>query len=423
MMTFRIRGGRPLSGELSVSGSKNAALPILAACLLIRETVELSALPEISDTAAMLHLLTRRGVSVTRLSFGRYRIDASGAQVSHAVSEEDGRIRGSLYLLGAELAAFGESEIGCPGGCNFGERPIDIHLHALRSLGAEVNERQGRLYASAPCLEGNRVTLRYPSVGATVNAILASTMARGRTILVGAAVEPHVFDLVAFLSSAGAKIQAPAPGVFVIEGGFRLHGTEHRILPDMIEAGSYLLMTAATRGEILLRNAPTAQLKELLTILSGTGCEIASVRGDEVRLAMRRRPAAARAVTAPYPGFPTDLHPQLAAYLALGDGVSEITETVFEGRFRYLSGLSRFGAQTRLHGSSVSIVGVPSLVGARVSAPDLRASAAYLTAALAADGESLLCGAELLFRGYETPLRKLRRLGAIISDGGAVCDS
>ena len=420
MKILRIRGGIPLVGEAEVSGAKNAALPILAATLLVRAPIELSGVPEIGDTAEMLTLLSMRGVLVRRIGKGRYLLDASDAEASDLVIPGDGRLRGSLYLLGAGLAAFGRSSVGVPGGCQLGERPFDLHLLALRALGAVAFESEGRLFAKAESLHGAEIRLAYPSVGATVNAILAALGAKGRSVIYGAAREPHIVDLIRFLISCGASIRIGADGEIVVFGGERLSGTDYRIMPDMIEAGSYLLMAASTRGDLLLRRAPLGQLGALFPLLRETGCELTPLGDDLIRLRMRSRPRPISVQTEPYPGFPTDLHPPLAAYLSLGSGESRITETVFKDRFRYREGLSAFGAHLSLADKTACIQGRDRLCGARVSAPDLRAAAAYLTAALAAEGESILCHAELLYRGYETPLFKLRRLGAVISDGDAL---
>lgn len=418
MKTLRIRGGVPLSGEVAVSGSKNAALPILAASLLVREPIELLNLPEICDCAEMLSLLRLRGVTAERVERGHYRLTAPDKPSIASVAAGEGRMRGSLYLLGASLAACGEASVGLPGGCDFGSRPFDLHVSVLEALGASVEERDGRLFASARVLRGTDYTFSTVSVGATVNAILAATMARGTSVLRRAAEEPHVKDLIAFLVSAGADISSPERGVIVIRGQRPLHGTVHRITPDMIEAGTYLLMAAATRGEITLRGAPTEQLDALFTVLSQMGCELSVLSSEDVRLAMRRRPAPLSLSTAPYPAFPTDLHPQTAAVLALAEGESRITETVFAGRFRYTEGLRAFGASLSVEGTDVVIGGIPSLHGAEAVAPDLRGGAALLISALAAEGESVIRGAELLDRGYEELLAKLTGLGALIADGG-----
>ena len=421
MKILRVSGGRPLFGELVVSGSKNAALPILAATLLIRGTVELIGLPEIRDVSAMLHLLSLRGVRVEHLERGRYRLNAEEASPSSVAFPEDGGLRGSIYLLGAGLAAHRRSAVGLPGGCDFGERPHDLHCYALRAFGAKVLEREKGLYAEARSLVGGEIRLSYPSVGATVNAILAATLAKGRSVIYGAAREPHVMDLISFLNRSGARIKVLEQGTVAVSGVERLAPLSYRVMPDMIEAGSYLLMAAATRGEIHLRRAPEGQLASLLPLLSESGCRVWEIGSDEIALEMRGRPKPISVTTEPYPGFPTDLHPQLSAYLALCLGESRIREMVFRDRFRYLTGLSAFGANVTREGREARIVGRERLFGARVTAPDLRAAAAYLTAAMAAEGESLILSAELLLRGYEAPLRKLRRLGAVISDADVEC--
>ena len=419
MKILRISGARPLVGELVVSGSKNAALPLLAATLLVRGPIELIGLPEIRDVSEMLNLLALRGVRVEHLERGRYRLNAEDASPSSVAFPEDGRLRGSIYLLGAGLAAHRRSAVGLPGGCDFGQRPHDLHCHALRALGAEVHETGDGLYAEAERLVGGEIRLSYPSVGATVNAILAATTAKGRSVIYGAAREPHIIDLISFLNSSGARIRLLGEGIISVVGVERLSATTYRVMPDMIEAGSYLLMAAATQGEMRLRRAPLGQLSSLLPLLSASGCRLVQIRSDELSLRMSGRPRPISVRTEPYPGFPTDLHPQLAAYLAVCDGESTVTETVFKNRFRYLEGLSAFGANAVCEGSTVRIVGRKRLHGARVRAPDLRAAAAYLIAAMAAEGESLLLDAEILYRGYEAPLRKLRRLGAVISDADA----
>ena len=417
MKILRIRGGMPLEGELVVSGSKNAALPILAATLLIRQPIELIGLPEIGDTHEMLNLLRLRGAFVEHLERGRYRIDTNGVITLGAPHFRDSRLRGSIYLLGAGLAAFGESAVGLPGGCNFGERPIDLHLDAFRALGAEISLENGGIFVKGDRLHAGEIKLSYPSVGATVNAILAACGASGRSVIRGIAREPHVLDLIRFLVCAGAKIYLPDADTAVVWGKEKLRAESYRIIPDMIEAGTYLLAAAATRGAIRLRHAPADQLKSLLPMLSASGCEIAQNRADEIFLRMRKRPDPIIARTEPYPGFPTDLHPPLAAYLLRCKGEGFITEDVFQTRFRYLEGLRRFGGEISLDQNTVKIVGQSELIGARVEAPDLRGAAAYLIASLMAEGESLMLSPDLLYRGYEAPIAKLRRLGLIISDG------
>ena len=421
MDTIRIRGGVPLSGELAVSGSKNAALPILAAALLIREPIELTHLPNISDVADMLGILASRGALIERAG-ERCRIRAPLIPCMETVCEE-GRLRGSLYLLGAMLGAYGEARVALPGGCDLGGRPFDLHLEALSALGAEVAVGDGVISARAARLRGTEYTFPAVSVGATVNAILAATAAKGKTVLRGAAREPHIVDLIAFLNSAGAEILVPTPGVIVVNGAKPLHATKHWIIPDMIEAGTYLLAATATRGNICLRNAPIGQLASLFKPLSEMGAHLSLWRSGEIELRALERPRPTDLVAEPYPGFPTDLHPQAAAVLSLARGESRITEKVFPGRFRYVLGLSELGADLKNEGAVLNIRGVETLHGATVRVPDLRGGASLLIAALAAEGETRLLGTSHLARGYASLIPRLRSLGAIIEDGGGASAS
>ncbi len=417
MNTIQVRGGVPLSGELTVSGSKNAALPILAASLLIRGPIELFGIPKISDVDRMLALLEARGSQI-RQSGESIMLCAEGVPPVSETRKEESRLRGSLYLLSASLGAFGEGAVGLPGGCDLGARPFDLHLSVLRALGAETEVTDGEIRARAARLRGREYCFPIPSVGATVSGILAAVSAEGKTVLCGAAREPHVLDLISFLRSAGAKIETPKPGVIAIEGGKPLHSTSYRITSDMIEAGTYLLVAAATRGEILLRNAPCDQLDACLAALLRLGCRVDIPSADEIFLSMRRRPRPLSLTAEPYPGFPTDLHPQMAAVLSLAKGESRILETVFDRRFRYATELSRLGASLQNEGAVLNIKGVECLFGGEATAPDLRGGAALLIAALAAEGGTVLHGMTHLNRGYAALVPRLRSLGALISDGG-----
>lgn len=419
MKTLCITGGRPLSGEIRISGSKNAALPILFATLLIREPVLLENIPDIRDTALAIDLLSGFSVKTCAHGGGTYAIDAKRAAPGAGELSPARSMRGSIYLLGASLARFGEARLPLPGGCDFGSRPIDCHLALLRQMGAEICEEDGYLTAKASRLRG--ITFRFPiiSVGATVNAILAATAAEGETVLIGAAEEPHVFDLVAFLRAAGARIASPDRGVLVIDGGARLHGCRHRITPDMIEAGTYLLAVAAAGGDAYLRGADIGHLGAEVDLLRKVGI---SVSGNPAGIRVLRcgRISGADFETAPYPGFPTDLQPQTVALLALADGESRVTETVWADRFRYAGELRKMGADLKECGRTLLCRGVPRLRGARMTIPDLRAGAALAIAALAAEGDSLLENATLIERGYENFCKKMATLGARISVCGEV---
>ncbi len=412
MSKLIVRGGKPLSGTVSVAGSKNAALPILAATLLTRGKSVLHSLPRIGDTDVMRALLAGYGVICREGEGGALSVDTADAHCAEA-SPLGAKLRASLYLLGASLAAFGEGHCVMAGGCDFGGRPIDLHLGVLRALGAEVVPGDGEIHVYGKHLVGTEYTYRFPSVGATVNGLLAAVRARGRTVLRGIAAEPHIADLIAYLRACGAEIETPAPRLAVITGVECLHGAEHTILPDMIEAGSYLLAVLGCGGRVCLQNTDKDVLLPLLSPLEDTGVsfsigalrELCAIGGGERGVSL---------TTAPYPGFPTDLHPQMAAYLSSCRGESVIRETVWPGRFRYVPLFRAFGAEISRHADAVYIRGVNSLCAADVTAPDLRAGFALLALALRAKGETVISGAELILRGYEELVFKLRSLGADI---------
>ena len=419
MKTLTVIGGRELSGEVRIHGSKNAALPILFSSLLFSEAVEIANLPAITDVGAALALLSSLGVKVTKTGRDGVLLDPSSARPAVCDPAVTGSLRGSLYLLGAAAGRLGELSLPHPGGCNFGARPIDLHLDVLRTMGLAISESErGVSVRGRP----RGALFRFPavSVGATVNAILAAVLAEGRTVLTGAAREPHVLDLIAFLRLAGARISTPSPGTVVIDGVPRLHGITYRVCPDMIEAGTYLLFAMAAGGSVTLRSAAPEQLAPILPLFSGMGARI-GVGVDALSVFRKGRLRPVRVETAPYPGFPTDLQPQLTALACLADGESVICDPIFPTRFGYVSELQKAGAKIDAANGRALVAGGAKLTGAIMTAPDLRAGAALTLAALAGEGESTLARYDLIERGYADFCKTLGSLGARvrISDGGA----
>ena len=416
MKTLTVTGREKLSGEVVIHGSKNAALPLLFASLLFSEPIELENLPSITDVSASLALLAALGVRATETGRGRVLLDPSSARPAPLPPSLSGSLRGSLYLLGAAAGRLGELSLPRPGGCNFGARPIDLHLAVLRAMGLSVSlSGEGVSVKGRP--RGAVIDFKTVSVGATVNAILCAVLADGRTVLTGAAREPHVLDLVGFLRAAGARIARPAPGVYVIDGVPRLHGVSYRVCPDMIEAGTYLFFALATGGNVTLRSAPADQIAPILPLLEAAGAKIGAGVGS-LSLCAPARPRALSVETAPYPGFPTDLQPQLTALACLSDGEGRISDPIFPTRFGYVPDLIRMGASVSVSDGCAVVSGVPRLRGASVTAPDLRAGAALTLAALAAEGESRIARFDLIERGYADYVRTLTALGARVTPGG-----
>lgn len=417
MKELILSGGERLSGEVRIHGSKNAALPILFAALLFSEPIELTGLPDITDVSAALSLLSSLGVRVRRAGRETVILDPANAAPGALDPALTGSLRGSVYLLGASCGRLSGATVPRPGGCNFGARPIDLHLAAFSALGLPVSENEaGVSVAGRP--KGAIFHFPTVSVGATVNAILAATLAKGRTVLTGTAREPHVCDLISFLKAAGARIASPVPGTLVIDGVVRLRGVSYRICPDMIEAGTYLLFATATRGDVTLRDCPPGQIAPLFPLLAGMGAKIGA-GVDAVALSAPDRVKPIRATTAPYPGFPTDLQPQLTALACLADGESIVSDPVFPTRFGYVAELGRMGANIRVRDGVAVIEGGARLVGQRMTAPDLRAGAALTLAALSADGESRISRFDRIERGYADYVTNLSALGArvTLSDG------
>ncbi len=413
MEQYIIKGGNPLVGEVEIGGAKNAALAILAAAIMTDETVTIDNLPDVNDINVLLEAMMGIGASVQRLD--RHTVRICGAGVGDFSIEYDyiKKIRASYYLLGALLGKHHRAEVALPGGCNIGSRPIDQHLKGFRALGAEVDIANGKIIAEAEVLSGKHLYFDVVSVGATINVMLAAAMAEGTTIMENVAKEPHVVDVANFLNSMGANIKGAGTDVIKIKGVSKLHKTEYSIIPDQIEAGTFMFAAAATKGDVTVLNVIPKHLEATVAKLVEIGCEVEEF-DDAVRVVAKERLGSTHVKTLPYPGFPTDMQPQIGVTLALCNGTSTITESIFENRFKYLDELARMGAQTKVEGNTAVIEGVEKLSGARVSAPDLRAGAALCIAGLATDGITIIDDIVYIQRGYERFEEKLRSLGGII---------
>ncbi|MCL2494749.1 MAG: UDP-N-acetylglucosamine 1-carboxyvinyltransferase [Oscillospiraceae bacterium] len=416
MASYIIHGGQRLEGEHTVQGAKNSALPILAATVAARGECVLHGCPDLSDVRATLAILEHLGCAVKREG-GAIIVDSSrlrGCEIPGCLMKE---MRSSIVFLGPLLSAMGCANLTAPGGCDIGERPIDMHLEAMRALGVRVVEEGGRLRCDVrEGMKGARCSLYFPSVGATENLMIAASTARGITVLTNAAREPEIADLAAFLNACGAKIHGAGEGTLVIEGVEQLHGAEHTVIPDRITAVTFLLAAAVTGGEILLRGARPAHMDAMLSVLEQAGCRLRRLEGDMLALRMYGRPRRLPTVrTMPYPGFPTDAQAAFMALAAVADGTSIITETIFENRFRHVSQLRRMGAFIRVEGRVAVVEGRRHLHGAEVDACDLRAGAALVVAGLAAQGETRVRGIRHVDRGCERFEEDLRLLGARIS--------
>src|SRR5699024_10939245 len=413
MEQYIIKGGNPLVGEVEIGGAKNAALAILAAAIMTDETVRIDNLPDVRDINVLLEAIEMIGATVDRVDRHTVRINGSTIGDVSVDYEYIKKIRASYYLLGALLGKYKKAEVPLPGGCNIGSRPIDQHLKGFRALGASVDILHGAIVARASSLEGSHIFLDMVSVGATINIMMAASMARGRTIIENAAREPHVVDVANFLNSMGANIKGAGTDVIRIRGVEQLHATDYSIVPDMIEAGTYMTAAAATKGDILIKNVIPKHLEATTAKLVEIGCQIEEF-DDAVRVIASRRLRRTHVKTLPYPGFPTDMQPQMAVVLTMSEGTSIVTESIFENRFKYADELARMGADIKVEGNSANIDGVERLTGARVSAPDLRAGAALVIAGLAADGITMVDDIVYVQRGYEDFEGKLSSLGANI---------
>lgn len=413
MDKFVINGGCPLKGEVSISGAKNAAVAILPAVLLADSPCVIENLPGISDVSCLLNAMHALGAEVKYINKSTVEIDPSHVN-SFMVSKKMAEgMRASSYFLGALLGRMNRARVAPPGGCNFGVRPIDQHIKGFEALGAKMTIENGMVDAKAAELTGCSVYLDMVSVGATINIMLAAAKATGLTVIENAAREPHIVDLANFLNSMGANIMGAGTGIIKIRGVKHLHGTRYSIIPDQIEAGTYMAAAAATRGDILVTNVTPKHLESIIAKLNEMGAEITEY-DEAVRVAMRGRPKKCNVKTMPHPGFPTDMQPQIAAVLALADGTSIITEGVWDSRFRYVEQLTLMGADIQVDGKMAVVTGVESLNAAPVRAVDLRAGAAMIIAGLAANGTTEIEEIDHIDRGYEDVVQKFSALGADI---------
>ena len=413
MEQFIMKGGNPLVGEVTIGGAKNAALGILAASIMTDEDVLIENLPDVRDINVLLEAIQEIGASVDRIDRHTVKINASDI---HEVSVDDEyirRIRASYYFIGALLGKYKSAQVPLPGGCNIGSRPIDLHIKGFRALGAKVEIERGAVLAHAIDLVGSHIYLDKVSVGATINIMMAAALAEGQTIIENVAKEPHVVDVANFLNSMGANIKGAGTDIIRIKGVRKLHGTEYSIIPDQIEAGTFMCAAAATRGDITVRNVIPKHLEAISAKLLEIGCEVVEF-DDAVRVVGKPKQRHTNINTLPYPGFPTDMQPQMTVTLALAEGTSIVTESIFENRFKYVDELARMGGSIKVEGNVAIIGGVDGFTGAQVNAPDLRAGAALVIAGLAAEGFTVVDEIGYIQRGYEHFEEKLRGLGAQI---------
>lgn len=414
MDRLQIEGGVALSGDVRISGAKNAALPIIAAALLADEPLILSNVPHLHDVTTMIALLGNMGVQVTVDDQFNIEVDPRPTTKYVAPYELVKTMRASILVLGPLLARYGHAEVSLPGGCAIGARPVNLHVDGLRAMGAEIHIDHGYIRATCKRLQGARLVLEMVTVTGTENLLMAAALAEGETIIENAAREPEVVDLANLLIAMGAKIQGAGTDKIIVQGVERLHGARYSVMPDRIEAGTYLVAGAITGGKVRLKNANADHLEAVILKLKEAGAEVTS-GADWIELDMRgKRPRAVDIRTAPYPAFPTDMQAQFAALNCVAEGVGTVIETIFENRFMHMHELQRMGAEMRIEGHSAIIKGVPQLTGAPVMATDLRASAGLVLAGLVADGATIVDRIYHIDRGYERIEEKLELLGARI---------
>lgn len=413
MEQYVIKGGNPLVGEVEIGGAKNAALPILAAVVMTDETVKIENIPDVRDTNVLMQAMQEIGVHIEHMD--RHTVKMNASQIQDLVVDNDyiKKIRASYYLIGALLGKYKRAEVALPGGCNIGSRPIDQHIKGFKALGADVRIAHGKIIATADKLVGSHIYMDVVTVGATINILMAAVLAEGQTIIENAAKEPHVVDLANFLNSMGANIKGAGTDVIRIRGVQRLHGTEYSVIPDQIEAGTFMFAAAATRGDITVKNVIPKHLESISAKLIEIGCEIKE-SDDAVRVVSAKPLTHTHVKTLAYPGFPTDMQPQIAVTLAMAQGTSIVTESIFENRFKYVDELAKMGAMIKVEGNTAIIDGIEKYTGANLNAPDLRAGAALVIAGLAAEGVTVVDDIFYIQRGYEDFSKKLKGLGAQI---------
>ena len=413
MEQYAIKGGNSLVGQVQIGGAKNAALPILAAAVMTDETVHIDNLPDVKDINVLLNAMENIGVVVKREDRHRVTINASTISSLVVNNEYIKKIRASYYLIGALLGKYKNAEVTLPGGCDIGCRAIDQHIKGFKALGAEVVVDHGMICTKSEKLNGAHIYMDLVSVGATINVMMAAAMAEGQTIIENAAKEPHVVDVANFLNSMGANIKGAGTDVIRIKGVSKLHGTDYTIIPDQIEAGTFMFAAAITKGDVTVTNVIPKHLESITAKLIEIGCEVIE-KDDSVRVVAKNELKHTHVKTLPYPGFPTDMQPQITVALGLAAGTSIVTESIFENRFKYVDELTRMGATIKVESSTAIIEGVSRYTGADITAPDLRAGAALVLAALSADGFSTIDDIKYIQRGYEDFHVKLQRLGASI---------
>lgn len=416
MEQYVIKGGIPLEGEVVIAGAKNAALGILAAAVMTDQEVKIENVPNVRDTRVLLQAIEGIGARVRYEDEHTVIICGGTIRPNSDLCVDDEfirKIRASYYLLGALLGKYKHSQVALPGGCDIGARPIDLHIKGFEALGAKVDILNGMISTHADELIGNHIYMDVTSVGATINVMMAAVLAEGKTTIENAAKEPHIVDVANFLNSMGANIKGTGTDVIRIRGVRELHGTTYSIIPDQIEAGTFMMAAAATKGNILIKNVIPKHLEAITSKLLEIGARVIEY-DDSVRVMCDKRLKSTNVKTLPYPGFPTDMQPQISVTLALSKGTSIVTESIFENRFKYVAELSRMGAKIRVEGNTAIIDGVETFAGAAIAAPDLRAGAALVIAALVADDYSTISDIKYIQRGYEKFEEKLQALGAHI---------
>ena len=414
MEQYVIKGGNPLYGEVEIGGAKNAALAILAAAIMTDETVTIDNLPNVRDINVLLQAIEEIGAHVERVDIHKVKINGSFIRGVNVDNEFIRRIRASYYLIGALLGKYKHAEVALPGGCDIGSRPIDLHMKGFRSMGADIDIAHGLVIARAKELKGTHIYMDKVSVGATINIMMAAAMADGKTVIENAAKEPHVVDVANFLNSMGANIRGAGTDVIRIVGVEKLHATEYSVIPDQIEAGTFMFAVAATGGNVLVKDVIPKHLEATTAKLLEVGCQVEEF-DDSVRVISDGHLKHTQVTTLPYPGFPTDMQPQMAVLLGIAEGTSTVTESIFENRFKYVDELTRMGADIKVESNIAIISGVKGYTGARVNAPDLRAGAALVIAGLAADGITVVDDIYYIQRGYEALEEKLTKIGAKIA--------
>lgn len=414
MEQYVIKGGNPLYGEVEIGGAKNAALAILAAAIMTDETVTIDNLPNVRDINVLLQAIEEIGAHVERVDIHKVKINGSFIRGVNVDNEFIRRIRASYYLIGALLGKYKHAEVALPGGCDIGSRPIDLHMKGFRSMGADIDIAHGLVIARAKELKGTHIYMDKVSVGATINIMMAAAMADGKTVIENAAKEPHVVDVANFLNSMGANIRGAGTDVIRIVGVEKLHATEYSVIPDQIEAGTFMFAVAAAGGNVLVKNVIPKHLEATTAKLLEVGCQVEEF-DDSVRVISDGHLRHTQVTTLPYPGFPSDMQPQMAVLLGIAEGTSTVTESIFENRFKYVDELTRMGADIKVESNIAIISGVKRYTGARVNAPDLRAGAALVIAGLAAEGITVVDDIYYIQRGYEALEEKLTKIGAKIA--------